>query len=298
MEFRQLKFFVEICRLGNFSKAADACFISSAGISLAISRLEDELQCKLFNRAKGISLTDNGTYLLPRAQKIVAEMEEMEDFFANQRKQAKRLKVAFSIGTLEEVGGKVLARFRKEHPQILVDMSETEDALCNAIVANGEAELGLTVGPFNATGLDATLMYSTHNALLVHSSHPLADRSAVSIADLKDVPLAVQRETTQSTANLMTLFRRAKISPQISTYVDDVLLLFYMPSIDQACSVCSVTLANKVKHYDIRAIPFEDELMSWNIYLIKQKGVQLSPQARYFEQLLLEYRDEAHLLDR
>ena len=50
MEIRQLKYFMEIYKYRSFSRAAEVCFISSQGISMAILRLEEELACKLFER--------------------------------------------------------------------------------------------------------------------------------------------------------------------------------------------------------------------------------------------------------
>mgnify|MGYP002573043129 CR=1 FL=1 len=58
MEIRQPRYFVEICKYRNFTRAADACYISTQGISMAILRLENELNRQLFVRDKqGVTLT-------------------------------------------------------------------------------------------------------------------------------------------------------------------------------------------------------------------------------------------------
>ena len=87
MEIRQLKYFSEIYKYRNFSRAAEVCFISSQGISMAMLRLEEELGCKLFLRtAKGLMPTPQGEYLYPRAQQILALTDECTAYFTKGRR--------------------------------------------------------------------------------------------------------------------------------------------------------------------------------------------------------------------
>lgn len=289
MEIRQLKYFTEICRYGSLSRAADSCFISVSGISLAISRLEDELNCKLFRRTpKGLVLTENGEYLRPYAESIVQQIEQCEAHFAAVREAGPHLPVAFSLGTLEELGGVVLSRFQQENANVTVDIREEYDTACDDAVENGEVEFALTVGPLNNPRLDSTLLFSTKNALLVQDKHPLANRSSISVKELEDCPLVIQRETTRSTVNLFACCQAAGFKPTITTYVDDVLLLFYLSSIGQAAGIVSYSLAKRINRAHIHAIPFEDPEMAWNIYLIKKKGAHLSAPARRFEAMLIQ----------
>lgn len=61
MDINQLRYFIEICKLGSMSKAAVSLNISPQGISAAIRRLEDELMADLFYRsANGLELTNLG----------------------------------------------------------------------------------------------------------------------------------------------------------------------------------------------------------------------------------------------
>lgn len=290
METRQLKYFIEVYKNGSFSKAAEVCYITASGINLAITRLEDELGCKLFNRTTtGLFLTEHGKFLLPYAQTVVSQTDECKAHFAAIRSQVRRLPVAFSIGTLEEFAGLPLAQFQRENAGIMIDVMEAPDAECDAAVENGEVELALTVGPLNNTRLDATLLYASRNALLVHESHQLSGRTSISARDLEGIPMVIQRETTRSSANFRACCKAAGFEPTISTYADDVLLLFYLSSIGQAAGIASQALARRLNRSHIRVIPFEDPEMAWNIYLIKARGARLSPEARKFESMLINY---------
>ena len=72
MTFRQLQYFLEVARTLNFSKAAEALFVSQSTLSKAISTLEEELGAVLFLRDHhNVKLTPAGAVLatnLPRLQ--------------------------------------------------------------------------------------------------------------------------------------------------------------------------------------------------------------------------------------
>ncbi len=293
MEIRQLKYFVEICKCNSFSQAAEACYISSQGISMAITRLEDELSYKLFKRTpRGILLTEQGKYLLPRAEQVVGLIEECEGYFSDEVKKGRKLSVMFALGTVEEFASKPIARFHEKYPNIALDVQEGFDITCDEAVKNQEVELGLCVGlPADEKKFDTTLLLSSRNALLVNEKHPLANRTSISAAELKDVPLAIQRFTTRSSASLCSLCRQAGFEPTISTLVDDILLIYHLVSINQCAGVSALLLAKRLDRPNIRIIPFEEPSMMWNAYLIKLKNAKLSPEARAFEHVLLQYRD-------
>ena len=65
--------FLKVCETGSFSKAAEALNYTQSGISQMMAGLEEELGVQLFARInRGVTLTDNGTRLLPYIQELAA----------------------------------------------------------------------------------------------------------------------------------------------------------------------------------------------------------------------------------
>jgi len=61
MTLTELKYIVAVARERHFGKAADACFVSQPTLSVAIKKLEEELDLKLFERnANEVSVTPLG----------------------------------------------------------------------------------------------------------------------------------------------------------------------------------------------------------------------------------------------
>ena len=71
MEFDQLRHFLKVAQLGNFTRAAEAVALSQPALSRSIARLEQELGQPVFERQarqRKVTLTDAGRILLPRAR--------------------------------------------------------------------------------------------------------------------------------------------------------------------------------------------------------------------------------------
>jgi DNA-binding transcriptional LysR family regulator len=80
-DFEGLAIFAKGAEEGSFAAAAQAIGVSVATVSRAVTRLEERLGGRLFNRtSRRLALTDYGHTLAERASKICADAEEAEDF--------------------------------------------------------------------------------------------------------------------------------------------------------------------------------------------------------------------------
>ncbi|MDE7194783.1 MAG: LysR family transcriptional regulator, partial [Oscillospiraceae bacterium] len=125
MEIRVLRYFLEIAREGNMTRAAEALHISQPSLSKEMKSLEEELGQKLFHRNRsGLKLTDAGMLLRQRTEDIL----EMVD------------KTAAEFGSLGEINGgdiyigcaeseqichlaRVIGAFREKYPLIRYHLS-------------------------------------------------------------------------------------------------------------------------------------------------------------------------------
>lgn len=122
---RQLRVFVEIARLGGVSSAAEAMGMAKSAASRHLAQLERSLGLKLFERsARKVSLTYEGRNLLPKAESILADLDNL---LIEAQEENSRVRGTVRIAGSPEFG-EVLARklipilFRK-HPDINVVLS-------------------------------------------------------------------------------------------------------------------------------------------------------------------------------
>ena len=77
MELRQLRSYIKLAEMLNFSEASRELFLTQSTLSQHIKNLEDEFGCKLFVRnSHSVALTEAGAELLPFAHKAVDAAEE------------------------------------------------------------------------------------------------------------------------------------------------------------------------------------------------------------------------------
>src|ERR1700754_4665481 len=72
---RQLRAFIAVAQHASFTKAAEQFHITQAGLSAMVRELEEQMQCRLFERTtRAVRLTPAGTHLLPIAQRTVRDL--------------------------------------------------------------------------------------------------------------------------------------------------------------------------------------------------------------------------------
>lgn len=77
MTLTELKYIVAVAREKHFGKAAEACFVSQPTLSVAVKKLEDELEVKLFERSAGdVSVTPLGEEIVRQAQSVLEQAAE------------------------------------------------------------------------------------------------------------------------------------------------------------------------------------------------------------------------------
>lgn len=287
MEIRQLKYFVEICRCKSFSQAAAFCYMSSQGMSMSIMRLEEELGCKLFIRStRGVILTPQAEFLLPKAKKILSIIDECDSYFRAENPGEVVIPVAFSHGTIEEFAGDVITEFSGSYPDYKVMVKECSDIDCDEAVLNEETEFALTVGPVSEERFTSHKLLSSGYALIVNDKHPLASREKISIDELKNLSLAVMKGGVRTYPHLRAACLKAGFEPNIQVFADNILLVFYMATKD-VCGISTQHLFKRLNPPHLCAIPIDCADFTWDIYQIKKKNAALSPHAKLLWQALL-----------
>ena len=87
LDSRKLLAFIILARVGSFTLAARELSLTQSAISHAIKSLEQDLQCRLFDRlGRRVTLTAPGQHLLEHAHKIIAEMKSAREDLASMDK--------------------------------------------------------------------------------------------------------------------------------------------------------------------------------------------------------------------
>jgi len=145
-DFKGLAMFAKVAEEGSFAAAATAMGVSVATVSRAVTRLEERLGGRLFNRtSRRLALTDYGHTLAERAAKIYADAEEAEDVARETSSRPRGLvKLAAPLTFGARWVAPQLPEFFRTYPDISVDLHLT-DAHADLIGEGFDAALRIAI---------------------------------------------------------------------------------------------------------------------------------------------------------
>ncbi|WJR81814.1 LysR family transcriptional regulator [Bradyrhizobium sp. NP1] len=145
-DFEGLAMFAKVAEERSFAAAARAMGVSVATVSRAVTRLEERLGGRLFNRtSRRLALTDYGHTLAERASKIYADAEAAEDFAREASSRPRGLvKLAAPLSFGARWVAPILPAFFRRYPEIEVDLHLT-DAQTDLIGDGFDAALRIAV---------------------------------------------------------------------------------------------------------------------------------------------------------
>ncbi|MYT74909.1 MULTISPECIES: LysR family transcriptional regulator [unclassified Streptomyces] len=186
MELRTLRYFVAVAEECHFGRAAARLHMSQPPLSRAIRRLETDLGAVLFDRSpSGVSLTPAGTVLLHEARALLDRADQARD-----RVAAATGGATLTVGLLGDSADPDVRRladdYRRRHPAVDVRIRETGLADPTCGLHAGLVDVALTRAPFDETGLAVRALRADPVGALLRADDPLADRTALRLADLAD----------------------------------------------------------------------------------------------------------------
>ncbi len=187
MTLTELKYIVAVAREKHFGKAAEACFVSQPTLSVAIKKLEDELEVKLFERsANEVSVTPLGEDIVRQAQSVLEQAAHIKDIA---RRGKDPLAGPLRLGLIYTIGPYLLPDLVRQcidkSPQMPLMLQENFTVKLLEMLRTGEIDCAIMAEPFPDTGLAVAPLYDEPFMAAVPSSHPLAARASVSAAELK-----------------------------------------------------------------------------------------------------------------
>jgi LysR family hydrogen peroxide-inducible transcriptional activator len=183
----ELKYIVAVAREKHFGKAAEACFVSQPTLSVAIKKLEDELEVKLFERsANEVTVTPLGEEIVRQAQSVLEQAASIKEI-------AKRGKDPLSgplkLGVIYTIGPYLLPDLVRQAisrtPQMPLMLQENFTVKLLEMLRTGDIDCAIMAEPFPDTGLALAALYDEPFLAVVPSAHPFAGRKTITAQELK-----------------------------------------------------------------------------------------------------------------
>jgi len=189
LELRQIKYFIEVAKREHVTEAANKLHVAQSAVSRQIFNLEEELGVDLFIReGRTVRLTRIGKVFLDhmeRAINVIDDAKQVVEEYVDPKKGT--IHVGFSASLASYILPTAIFYFRKQYPDVKFELNQCSyNELIDAVI-KGEINIAI-LGPLPAEKekIKSSVLFTEDIVALLPSNHPLANRSAIKLTELRN----------------------------------------------------------------------------------------------------------------
>jgi LysR family hydrogen peroxide-inducible transcriptional activator len=193
---RQLRYLNALARHRHFGRAADACAVSQPALSMQIKDLEGDLGTPLVERrSNDVTLTETGLEIARRAERILSEVSDLEDFA---RHRGAVLTGTLRFGVIPSVAPYLLPRLlpmlQELHPDLRLELRETQTRFLVEELTRGSLDVVMIALPLPASDIETLPLFDDAFLLAAPSADDLPSRTRITADDIDPTRLILLEE--------------------------------------------------------------------------------------------------------
>ncbi|MGL4311363.1 MAG: LysR substrate-binding domain-containing protein, partial [Paracoccaceae bacterium] len=250
LELRHLRTIRAIHDTGGLARAASVLNITQSALSHQVKGLEDQVGVELFaRRSKPMRLSAAGQRLLRLAERVLPEMEAVEEEFRALRSgRAGRLHIAIECHACFEWLFPVLEQFRRAWPEVDVDIRPGLAFGALPALLREEVDLVISSDPEDLPGAVFNPLFDYAPVFVAAAGHPAAAKQWVEAEDFRDETLLtypVDRSRLDVFTGLLT---PARVEPRAVRQVELTAVILMLVASGRGVSVLPDWVLREVKY--------------------------------------------------
>ncbi|MDJ0826455.1 MAG: LysR family transcriptional regulator [Rhodobacter sp.] len=251
LEFRHLRTIKAIHEAGGLARAAEGLNITQSALSHQVKGLEEQAGVDLFvRRTKPLRLSSAGLRLLKLAEKVLPEVEALEEDFRNlQSGKSGRLHIAIECHACFEWLFPVLEQFRKAWPDVDVDIRPGLAFEAMPALQREDVDLVVSSDPEDLSGVDFTPLFDYEPVFVASAQHPLAAKDFIVAEDFRGemlITYPVERARLDVFSQLLT---PAKVEPRGIRQVELTAVILLLVASNRGVAVLPDWVVREVKYH-------------------------------------------------
>ena len=261
MDFSQLITFLEVAKLGSFSRAGQKVFRSQSAVSAQIRQLEQEYGDRLLDRSgKDVTLTPAGRVLVTYAERLLQVRDESKLAVSDHGGAPRgKLVIGANEATCLYVLPDVFAKYCSVYPEVQLSIYRNFSYKIVEKLENGTIDVGIVTLPVKSPKLKTTSIFRDQLMWMVAPQNPLAKHEVVSVAEIAKQPILLPK--TGYTRRLMDkLLRPYEPTLQIRMELPSVGMIKSFVAAGLGVSLISSSFAkDQVLAGRVKLIPIRDQ---------------------------------------
>ncbi len=291
MELRQLRYFVEVAEREHMTEAAENLHVAQSAVSLQISKLEDELGVKLFERVgRNLRLTDIGKTFLYHTKKALQAIDlaiEKVDEYLDPEKGT--IKIGYPSSFANYLLPKIISNFKTKFPNVSFQLRQGSYSYLSNAVKSGDINISF-IGPvpLDDRDLHVRILFSERFFALVPANHPLAGRDHINLSEFKNDDFILFSEGFILRKIAVNACKEAGFEPKITSEGEDIDAIKGLVSAGIGVSILPEnTLFNNIPPMT-KKIPISFPEVKRTVGIAIPKNRELAPSERIFFQFVID----------
>ncbi|NRS16405.1 LysR family transcriptional regulator [Brevibacillus sp. HB1.4B] len=295
MELLQLQYFLTVARMEHVTEAARSLHVTQSSLSKTIQRLEEDLGVPLFDRkGRKLRLNEFGSKFLCRVDRALFELEqgklELRDL-SNPEHGTLELAVT-TASTLPNI----LREFRKKRPDIQFHVQMLTTLEMVTLLHRGEIDFCLSSPPIQEDGIECQIVFIDPILVAVPRGHRLADRSIVSLTDLKDEWFVGVKKGYGTRDFVDSICKSVGFTPKYVYEGDEPARLIQL--VEAEIGIAFIPSTARDSREQIKYLRVENHELVREIALLWHKSRYISRAAQDFRDVVIDYFGDVCKLER
>ncbi|MEK4131054.1 LysR family transcriptional regulator [Solibacillus sp. FSL W8-0474] len=300
MEFRQLEYFMMLCKELHFTRAAEKLHISQPTLSHQIKVLENEVGALLFDRiGKKISLTEAGEILFNQSAFIFNSIDNAK-LQINELELLERgtLKIGALPGELTNIVSESLIQYSFEYPQIKLSVLSSDDLY--SLLRDNQIDFAFSFSqnylPSAEDQFIEIPLYIEEFLFVADREHPLMAEEELSLSQLMDVPLILFSNLHLCRKILDGIIKQEHISLNTVFETSSINTIFNFVSRGMGGTIIAKSLFQMQDNEKLMARPITNEGLKREAAIIYRKDKFMNKAVRYYIPIIIDYLEQLHIL--
>jgi DNA-binding transcriptional LysR family regulator len=261
LELYQLKLFVDLAEMGNFTRVANDNYVTQAAVTLQIRKLESELGVPLFHRTtRSVTLLEAGHRLLPYAREILEKVGEATMAVRDTKADISglvRVASVHSIGLYELPP--YIRQFLKRFPGVNLRIEYRTSEEIYRSLHNGDIDVGLVAYPYEMPRVQCIPFMKDHLVAIVPDEHPFANKKAIKLSELAGQNLVQFSADTPTRRATDEILKARNVGVNVRMECDNIEILKQMVEVGFGIALLpKESLTRGDRAAGLRAVNIED----------------------------------------
>jgi DNA-binding transcriptional LysR family regulator len=275
---RVLRYFAASARFGSIAKAAEALNISQPSVSMAINRIEAELDVQLFVRrpSQGIRLTSVGTKIYEEARQLLAHVDSFHDNVSSVSTDLTgEITLACFVNLAPMIMAGLLDSFRREYPSIRVNFAELNHRDLIDGVLDGTYELAIGFDLDTPPEVEVEILSPHAPHFILSPTHPLAGRSHIHLAEMVTEPYVLM-DLPYTKNYFLSLFENVGVDPKIAYHAGSYEMVRCLVGAGHGYGILNIFPKHQLTYEGTRvvSVPIADAVRPLNLIVLRHPRIR------------------------